>query len=51
MARSCDYARQKGYQKLTFCTITKQYVASCNKRECEYYRKAKGITEVKRISF
>ena len=43
--------KQKGYQKLAYCTLTKRYVINCNKRECEAYRKAKGLTEVKRIAF
>jgi len=51
MIPSCEYMRQKGYQKLTYCTLTKRYVVNCNKRECEAYKKAKGITEVKRIAF
>ncbi len=51
MIRSCEYMRQKGYQKLTYCLLTNRYVVNCNKRECEAYRKAKGITEVRKISF
>lgn len=51
MIRSCEYMRQKGYQRLTYCTLTNQYVDNCSKRECEAYKKAKGTTEVKRITF
>ncbi len=51
MIRSCEYMREKGYQKLTYCILTKKYVVDCNKRECDAYRKAKGLTEVKKISF
>ena len=49
MARSCEYMRQKGYQKLTYCLLTKHYVNNCKKRDCEVYRKEKGITEVKKM--
>ena len=47
--RSCEFMRQKGFQKLTYCLLTRQYVTNCKKRECEAYRKEKGITEVKRM--
>jgi len=43
--------RQKGYQRLTYCTLTNRYVENCSKRDCEAYKKAKGITEIKKISF
>jgi hypothetical protein len=51
MIRSCEFMRQKGYQKLSYCILTKRYVYNCNKRECEAYKKAKGITEVRKIAF
>jgi hypothetical protein len=49
MTRYCEYMRQKGFQKLTYCLLTERYVSNCNKRECEPYKKAKGISEVKRM--
>ena len=49
MTRSCEYMRRKGFQKLPYCILEKRYVFNCVKRDCDAYKKAKGIGEVKRM--